>query len=57
MRKPVELDPVYLLITIILIYVDISGGFKGGQGGHGHRPRTFGNPEGAPHLRKIEKKS
>ena len=57
MRKPVELDPVYLLITIILIYVDISGGFKGGQGGHGHRPRTFGNQEGAPHLRKIEKKS
>ena len=23
-----------------------------GQGGHGPRPRTFGNAEGAPHLRK-----
>ena len=29
-----------------------SGGFKGGHGGHGPRHRTFGNPEGAPHLRK-----
>ena len=32
-----------------------SGGFKGVQGGHGPRPRTFGNPEGALQLRKIWK--
>ena len=29
--------------------------FKGGQGGQGPRPRTFGSPEGAPHLRKKRK--
>ena len=33
-----------------------SGGFRG-QGGYGLRPHAFDNPEGAPRLRKIEKKS
>ena len=33
----------------------ISGGFKGGPGGHGPRPRAFCNLEGAPHRTKNRK--
>ena len=52
---------VYKLATALIPPVMLSflrvycGGFKAEPGGHGPTPRTFGNPEGAPHLRKNGK--
>ena len=45
-------DFLGVLFFLAFSSIRCSGGFKGGQGGHGPRPRTFGNAEGVPHLRK-----
>ena len=44
-----ELSPFEKAISVAVL--------RGSQGGYGSRPRTFGNSEGVPHLRKNGKET
>ena len=43
-----------VMLSFLLVY---NGDFKGEPGGHGPRPRPFGNPEGGPAPKKKLKRN